>query len=111
MDIWISSEQKNAERIATALREFGFNTPELSAQLFLKQNQVIRMGVAPLRIEILTTISGVEFDDCYEKRETIIIDDIIVSIIGFDDLRTNKLSAGRPKDIDDLENLESNTSQ
>lgn len=111
MDIWISIEQKNSENIVAALIEFGFNSPELSGKLFLQNKQILRIGIAPLRIEILTTISGVEFEECYEKRNTIFIDDIIVSIIGFDDLRKNKISAARPKDIDDLENLFPETSK
>ena len=70
MDIWIAIEPTNAVKICEVLREFGFNLPELSPDLFLQENKIIRMGVPPLRLEILTTISGVKFSDCYAEKLT-----------------------------------------
>ena len=105
MDIWIAIEAKNAEKIVLVLREFGFNVPELSAELFLKKDQVIRMGVPPLKLEILTTISGVKFDECYKERVIDQIDDIAVNIISLRHLKINKKHSGRHKDLNDLENL------
>ena len=63
------------------------------------------MGVSPFRLEILTTIDGVEFSECYESRETVVIDDVEVSLINLRDLRRNKKASGRLKDLSDLENL------
>lgn len=63
------------------------------------------MGVPPLRIEILTTISGVMFAECYAQREIRDIDGIEVSLISLKDLKTNKKASGRYKDLNDLENL------
>ena len=61
MDIWVAVNPENADRIVVALKLFGFAVPELSAELFLRRNQIIRMGLPPVRIELTTTISGVEF--------------------------------------------------
>jgi hypothetical protein len=52
MDVFVASHQENADKLVAALKEFGFDLPELSAELFLKENQVVRMGVPPLRIEL-----------------------------------------------------------
>jgi predicted nucleotidyltransferase len=105
MDIWIAIDPKTAKLMVIALKEFGFNTPELSEKLFLKENNIIRMGIAPIRIEILTSISGVTFEECYKKRVVDKIDEIEVSIINLEQLRINKKASGRHKDLDDLENL------
>ena len=82
--------QNNAEKLVDALKEFGFNTPQLSANLFLTGNQVIRIGVPPMRIELLTTISGVSFDRCYSERIVDVIDDVEVHIINREHLKQNK---------------------
>jgi len=105
LDIWIAVDPDNAEKIMSVLQDFGFRQPDLSEQLFLKRDNIIRMGVAPIRIEILTSISGVEFNDSYRKGIKDDIDGIPVKIINLQDLKTNKLASGRHKDLDDLENL------
>jgi hypothetical protein len=105
MDIWIALHPENAERVVTALREFGFNLPELVPDLFLKENAIIRMGVPPMRLEISTGISGVDFDECYGDRIVDIMDGVQVAIIGLQHLKINKKAAGRLKDLADLENL------
>jgi len=73
--------------------------------MFLKEHQIIRMGVTPLRLEILTTISGVTFDECYKNRNIEIIDGISVNLINLEHLKINKKASGRLKDLNDLENL------
>jgi len=105
MDIWIAIQKENAEKLMAVLREFGFDTPELAADLFLRQNQIIRMGNPPMRIELLTTISGVRFEECYSDRTIDVIDDVEVQIIGLEHLKLNKQASGRQKDLDDLEHL------
>lgn len=87
------------------LKEFGFDNPQLSKDLFLEKNKIIRMGNPPIRIEILTTISGVEFDNCFQKRMVDEIDGIEVNIIGLKQLKRNKEASGSYKDLDDYENL------
>ena len=105
MDLWVSIHEQNAERLVTVLKKFGFNVPELSANLFMKTNQIVRMGIPPMRIELLTTISGVSFEECYRERIIDEIDGVEVSIINLRHLRINKRASGRHKDLDDLEHL------
>jgi hypothetical protein len=105
MDIWVAINPKNARKIVAVLEEFGFNFPELNVDLFLEQDKIIRMGVPPMRLEILTTVSGVEFEICYQNRIIAELDGVQIDVIGLDDLKRNKLAAGRHKDLNDLENL------
>jgi predicted nucleotidyltransferase len=105
MDIWIAIDSVNAELLVQVLKEFGFDTPQLSKDLFLEENKIIRMGVAPIRIEILTSISGVNFEECYQKKVADEIDGIQVDIINLRHLKINKKASGRHKDLDDFENL------
>jgi predicted nucleotidyltransferase len=105
LDIWVNVTPENAARIHHALHEFGFAETLLTSDLFLTPNNVVRMGVPPIRIEILTSISGVEFESCYAEREMIQIDDLVVPVISLARLRGNKAASGRAKDLADLENL------
>ena len=105
MDIWVAIHPENANRIVETLKEFGFDLPELSPHLFLEEKQIIRMGVPPVKLEICTSISGVEFEACYERRIVAELDGVEVNLIGFDDLKVNKKASGRSKDITDLEKL------
>ena len=105
LDIWVNVNPENAARIDRALRQFGFATPALTSDLFLAPNSVVRMGVPPVRIEILTTIDGVEFDSCFAEKEMIQIEELLVPVISLARLRENKAASGRAKDLADLENL------
>ena len=105
MDVWVAIHPQNAEKIVTVLKEFGFDLPELSADLFLKENQIIRMGVPPVKIEITTTISGVTFEECYTERVVDVLDGVEVNLIDLKHLKINKKACGRHKDLNDLENL------
>ena len=105
MDIWIATHAQNTKKIVAALKEFGFDLPELSTELFQKEGQIIRMGVPPVRIEIVTTISGVGFEECFAARVVDELDGVEVNIIDLAHLKINKKAAGRHKDLDDIENL------
>jgi hypothetical protein len=105
MDVWVKINPDNAIKVVSALKEFGFAVPELSPELFLKEDQIVRMGVPPLRLEILTTISGVEFTACFKNRLIAQIDDLDVNLINLEDLKLNKRASRRLKDLLDLENL------
>jgi predicted nucleotidyltransferase len=105
LDVWVKISPENAARIDRALREFGFSTGELTPGLFLERNNVVRMGVPPIRIEILTSISGVEFESCYAEKEMVRIEETEVPVISLTRLRQNKAASGRAKDLADLENL------
>jgi hypothetical protein len=105
LDVWVAVSPDNAERVVEVLREFGFETPRLSPALFLENDRIVRMGVPPLRIEILTGISGVTFDDCYNGRVDGDLGGAEVSLISLRDLKANKLASGRTKDLADVEEL------
>ena len=105
LDVWIAIAPVNAERVVKVLSDFGFDGPELSAALFLKEDQIVRMGVEPVRIELMTTISGVQFEECYRERLETTLDDEPVNLINLRHLRINKKAAGRLKDLSDLEHL------
>ena len=105
MDIWIAMNPVNAEKIVSVLKEFGFNLPELSAELFLREWQIIRLGMPPVRIEISTTISGVHFDECYNGKVLGTLDGEQVNLISLNHLKINKKASGRYQDLADLDNL------
>jgi hypothetical protein len=104
LDVWVAIAPDNAAKIAASLNAFGFL--DATGDLFLEESRVVRMGVPPMRIELLTTISGVEFDGCYARRHIEQIDEVEVPIISPEDLHTNKLAAGRLKDLVDAQRLE-----
>lgn len=105
IDFWVAISEENAEKLVNVLTEFGFGVENLSVDLFLKENQIVRMGHPPIRVELLTTISGVEFEECYADRKLVDIDGVEVSIISLEDLKRNKTASGRHKDLDDLDHL------
>ena len=105
MDLWIAVHRKNASKMVPLIREFRFDVPELSEALFLQKGRIIRMGIEPVRIEILTEISGCEFADCYRQKVAATLDGIPLKIIGLADLIKNKLKSGRLKDLDDARKL------
>ncbi len=105
MDIWTAMNPANAERIVAVLKDFGFDLPELSPEPFLKEWQIIRLGVPPVRIELATTVSGVNFSECYAERVEDVLDDVKVNLISLKHLKINKKACGRHRDLADLENL------
>jgi hypothetical protein len=105
LDVWIATSPANANRVVKALSEFGFNVPDLSMDLFLQPDKIVRMGVEPQRIEVMTSVSGVEFDECYRERIETTLNDVPVSLINLRDLKINKKASGRLKDLADLEQL------
>lgn len=105
MDIWIPRDQANSERLVQALVDFGFADPMLTPALFLVKDKILRMGIPPMRLEISTSIDGVEFDACYADRIVATWDDVEVSIISLAMLKVNKLASGRLQDLSDLEHL------
>lgn len=105
MDVWIAATPENAKKMIGVMIDFGFDPETLNEDLFTDPKDMIRMGVPPLRLEVLKEIDGVDFEECYKRRVVEILDDVEVSIISLEDLRKNKEASGRPKDIMDLENL------
>lgn len=106
MDVWIAVSPTNAAAMVRVLRQFGFRADSVSAQSFLAENKVIRIGVPPVRIDVITRVEGVEFGQCFGNRAVAQLDGVEVNLINLDDLRINKRAMGRPKDLDDLEHLQ-----
>jgi hypothetical protein len=105
IDIWVGLDRDNAKRLGEALAQFGFHSPEITSGEFLRPLSVFRIGRPPLQIDILTEISGRDFDDCYSRREILQRDGVEISVIALDDLKLNKRAAGRGKDLGDVEGL------
>ena len=103
--MWIRTTRRNAARVLQACRDFGFDVPHLRLELFMEPKRMTRMGIPPLRIEILNSVSGLRFEDAWKRRVIRQMDGLKVPTISLADLRVNKLAAGRAKDLADLENL------
>ena len=106
LDVWIEPSESNAVRMVAAMDDFGFASLGLKKSDFLEHGQIIQLGYPPNRIDILTTPSGVEFEDCFRSRVEVTMDDVQVNFINLENLRRNKRSTGRHQDLADLENLE-----
>ena len=107
IDFWVRPTKANAIRVWTALQFFGASTSQISVDDFATLDVVYQIGLAPQRIDILTSISGVEFDDAWKNHVTADLDGIIAFVISRNDLRRNKISSARPKDILDVHVLDS----
>src|SRR5216117_2010997 len=98
MDLWVRPTAENAERVHRALLAFGAPAGQVSAGDFTKPDSIVQLGVPPLRIDILTAISGVEFSEAWEVRTTVLLDRMDVPVLSRAHLIANKRSADRPKD-------------
>lgn len=105
LDVWIESTPDNATKIVKALEHFGFGSLGLKESDFLVPRQVIQLGYPPNRVDILNSIPGVEFADCYASRVGVDLDGLTVDFIDLDNLKKNKRATGRAQDLADLENL------
>jgi hypothetical protein len=106
IDIWIEMTAENADRLLTALNQFGFGSLGLSPQDFQSPDQIIQLGYPPNRIDLITTPDGIDFDTCYTSKLEVTINDIPVQFIDLNNLKKNKKASGRLQDLADLENLE-----
>ncbi len=105
MDIWVAITPENAAKLVDVFHRFGMSDPKLTADLLQERGKIIRLGVPPMRIEVLMDIDGVDFQECYAARLTVEIDGQKVNLISQKHLRRNKRASARYKDLDDLENL------
>lgn len=106
LDVWVESTTENAARIIKALQQFGFGSLDLKESDFTTPDQVVQLGYPPNRIDMLTSLSGVEFSKCFASRVTEEIDGVPVSFIDLENLKKNKKATGRHQDLADVENLE-----
>lgn len=105
IDIFVKPDNENAQKIMKALDEFGFGSVGIALSDLEYENKVIQLGVPPVRIDIITSISGVTWNDASSSKVTGQYGDVPVSYIGLDQLIKNKKSVGRKKDLADLEAL------
>ena len=105
MDVWIAISPDNAAKMVAVFKRFGMMDPELTPDLFQEKGKIIRMGVPPMRIEVLTEIDGVDFDQCYRERLSTEIDEQDVQLISRRHLLLNNRASARHKDLADVENL------
>jgi hypothetical protein len=105
LDVWVEATAKNAGRVLEALRAFGAPLSDLSEKDLATEGIVFQMGVPPRRIDVLTSITGVRFEDAWPDRIEVRYADVDVPVIGLRALIRNKQAVGRPKDLLDLELL------
>ena len=106
LDLWVRPDAETAPKVYRVLADFGAPLHDLTVDDLATPGMVFQIGVEPSRIDILTAITGVAFDDAWENRLFIELDDIKLNVIGRDDLIVNKRASGRPKDIADAETLD-----
>jgi hypothetical protein len=105
LDIWIKPSEENAAKLVNVLNDFGFASLGLKETDFLKDNYVTQLGYPPLRIDILNSISGVEFDDAYKNKIEGEVDGLDVKFINVTEFIKNKEASGRQKDLSDIASL------
>jgi len=105
IDIFVRSSPENAARLEIAISKFGFASSGLSASDFLSGNQVIQLGRPPNRIDLLTSITGVDFEEAWAQRVAAELDGIPIWFIGRESFIKNKQATGRTQDKADLEAL------
>lgn len=106
IDIWIDMTFENATRIIQAIRQFGFGSLGLKENDFLEADIIVQLGYPPRRIDLLTTLPGIDFETCYLKKVIVDIDGVPIHFIDLESLKKNKESTGRAQDLADIENLE-----
>ena len=106
IDLWIQAKKQNIEKLLNALKKFGFESLDLKLEDFLEADNVIQLGYPPNRIDLLTNLAGLDFEDCYPSKVEVVIEDVKVNFIDLENLKINKKSTGRHQDLADLENLE-----
>lgn len=106
LDLWLECSNENAEKIKEVLNEFGFGSLGLTPDDFLDPDGIIQLGYPPARIDLIMGASGVIFEECFPKREIVLLDGVTVNLINLEDLKINKKASGRYQDLADLENLD-----
>ncbi|MEW5768617.1 MAG: hypothetical protein AB1797_13585 [bacterium] len=106
MDIYVRPGEANAGRIMAVLKEFGFGSVGLSGQDFIEPDKVVQLGYPPVRVDLMTSISGVSWEEAFGHRVSGEYGDVPVFYIGREDFLRNKRACGRKKGAADLEALD-----
>lgn len=105
MDVCIEMSVENAEKMIAVIKDFGFESVELSESDFLSKNFITQLGYEPLRIDILNDLDGVAFAEAWGNKKVVIISEVEINFIGYNELLKVKEKAGRPQDIADISML------
>ena len=105
IDLFVDNSEENAERLLKAINQFGFGSVGLTKEDFQQNDQVVQLGVAPNRLDLMSHISGVTFADAWDSREFGDIGGLRVPFISREMLKRNKAASGRTQDLADLEHL------
>lgn len=106
LDLWIRATPDNAERTWRALQRFGAPLGQIKLEDLTTPNLVYQVGVVPNRIDLLTSITGLDFESAWSRRGTVMIGELAVPVLGKADLIRNKRAVGRPQDLADVAELE-----
>lgn len=106
IDVCIEMSDINASKMVHVIKDFGFGSLELTKDDFLKKHFITQLGFPPLRIDILNDLDGVSFEEAWNNKKIVSIEDVRVNFIGYNDLITVKKKTGRPQDIADVDKLE-----
>ena len=105
IDLWIQRTRSNADKLLRVLHAFGFGALDLTADDFLRPGYTIQLGYPPNRIDLITSLEGVDFDICYRQKVDDLIDEVCIHFIDIEHLKINKRLVGRHQDLADIENL------
>jgi hypothetical protein len=105
MDIWVAVSPENAERLVRVFCRFGFSPKSISPASFLNEKKVIEMGIEPFRIDLIMSISGISFSECFAQRVNFLYEGININLINLEHLKINKRATGRLRDLADVEEL------
>lgn len=105
LDLWVEASPDNADRLISALHVFGAPTENISAHDFSRPGSVLQVGVAPVRVDVLTALDGLDFGRAWEHRETGEMDGLRLNFLSRDDFVRNKRAVGRVQDLADIERL------
>jgi hypothetical protein len=106
IDFWVWVNEENAKNLVKTLKQFGFSSLDLKEDDFLNPGYVVQLGRPPGRIDLLTSVTGLDFEECYESRVHIEIQGSEIDFIDLENFKKNKKAVGRHQDLADLENLE-----
>jgi hypothetical protein len=105
LDVFIAISEENAKAVLQGFKDFGFSDWGLSENDFLEEEIVVEIGREPLKIQVLTGIDGVTFEECWIEKKEVALSEKTIPFIGIESLLKNKAASGRPKDKIDFEEL------
>ena len=105
IDLWVWVNQENAKNLVKTLEDFGFSSLDIKEEDFLSPGYVVQLGQPPGRIDLLTSVTGLDFEQCYETRVQAVIQGLEIDFLDLQSFKKNKKAVGRYQDLADLENL------